>query len=453
MQQRLRSIIALALALATVAGCTSPSAAPPASPGGANQPAGAPVASQPNPVDSVQITTPVELNFWHRQTGVSEQLQQSLVDEFTAANPNIKIVPQSFGNYNTLYEKIIASIQAGAAPDMVAAYENQAADYYEAKALVPFDDYMNSTKYGLTKDEQADYIPAFLEATKFPQYEGKHLTFPYTKSDLVLYSNLEALKALGFSKPPATWDEFLAMCRAAVAAGRQGYAAAIDASAFNGIVFSHGGEVVSTDGKKPLFDQPAAVKTLQIYETLGKEKLAYQAQGTDDQNDLMSGKALFIMKSSTSVPVLTAGFKDDSKWSVTIIPQGQTAKPTTVLYGANISIMKSTPQKQLAAWLFIKWLTKPDITARWGLDPSNGYFPVRQSTLQQPSTATFLSANLRFRDALEISRAGKVEPSATGWAEVRNILQDAMTGLLTTKMTAAQAQQDLMQRATKALNS
>jgi ABC-type glycerol-3-phosphate transport system substrate-binding protein len=295
-------------------------------------------------------------------------------------------------------------------------------------------------------------VPAYLEATKFSQYDNKMLTFPYTKSDLIMYTNMEVLRSLGFDKPAATWDEFLAHCRAAVAAGHQCYAMAVDASGFDGVVFSYGGEVVNKEGTKALFDQPAVTKTLQLYETLAREKLAYQVQGTDDQNDLLSGKALYMMRSSTSVPRLASGFGDDSKWEVSIIPQGTAgSKPVTVLYGANISIMKTTPEKQLAAWQFIKYLTRPDVTARWGLDPSNGYFPVRQSTLQEPSAAAFLDANPHFRQALEVSRSGKVEPSVGGWTEVRRSVEDTMTAMITGRLTAAQAQPQLVDKSNQIL--
>jgi multiple sugar transport system substrate-binding protein len=448
MPKRASFVLPLSLALSLLVACSGPAAPSGSAPaaGGAGQ-----ASSSANPVDAVEITRPVEITFWHVQNGPSEVLQQSLIDEFMVQNPNVKIVPQNLGNYGTIYEKALAAIQAGAPPDVLAAYENQAADYYDADALIPFDDYINSSKYGLTKEELADYIPSYIEATKFPQYGAKQLTFPYTKSDLVLYTNMEVARDLGFQAPPKTWDEFVAMCRAAVAAGKQGFAAAVDASGFNGIIYSYGGDIVTPDGKKVLFDQPPAMKTMQLYETLATEKLAYQVQGSDDRNDILAGRTLFMMRSSTSVPTLAAGFKDDSKWAVSIIPQGGSSRPVTVLYGANISILKSTPEKQLASWLFIKWLTRPDVTARWGLDASNGYFPVRQSTLQQPEAQKFLDANQRFKDALEISRQGKVEPSPRGWAEIRNIIGDAMTGLLTQRMNATQARDQLMQRSTRAL--
>jgi multiple sugar transport system substrate-binding protein len=402
-------------------------------------------------VDSVQLTRPVELLFWHRQAGDSETLQQQIIDEFMAANPNIRIKAEALGDYDKLYQKTLSAIQAGAPPDLVAAYESQAAEYYEAGALIPFDELIRSKKYGLTEAELRDYIPSFLEATKFPQYEGKMLTFPYTKSNLVMYTNMDVLRSLGFDRPAATWDEFLTHCRTAVAAGRQCYAMNIDASGFAAVVFSNGGSLVDEKTKKVRFDEAPVVKTLQLYETLSKEKLAYQIQGTDDQNDLLSGKAMYMIRSSTSLPRLAMGFGDKNRWEVGVIPQGTPDKKRTVLFGANISIMKSTPEKQLAAWQFIKYFTQPDVTARWGLDPSNGYFPVRQSALEKPDAIQYLNDNPHFRQALEVARYAEVEPSIRGWQEVRQIVVDGLTAIHTGQGTAAQVQPQITAKSNQAL--
>src|SRR6185503_17559457 len=103
-------------------------------------------------------------------------------------------------------------------------------------------DYIKSSKYGLSATELGDYIGSYLQATKLSQYSDQMLTFPYTKSDYVMYTNMEVLRSQGVDKPAATWDEFFTPCRAAVGAGRQCYAMAVDASGFAGYVFSMGGE-------------------------------------------------------------------------------------------------------------------------------------------------------------------------------------------------------------------
>ena len=44
------------------------------------------------------------------------------------------------------------------------------------------------------------------------------------------------------------------------------------------------------------------------------------------------------------------------------------------MYGANICIFKSTPEKEMAAWRFINHFTSPPVTARWATQ--TGYLPV-----------------------------------------------------------------------------
>ena len=47
------------------------------------------------------------------------------------------------------------------------------------------------------------------------------------------------------------------------------------------------------------------------------------------------------------------------------------------LYGASISVYKTTPEKELASWLLIKFLGEKDQTAKWAIN--TGYLPVRAS--------------------------------------------------------------------------
>jgi ABC-type glycerol-3-phosphate transport system substrate-binding protein len=42
--------------------------------------------------------------------------------------------------------------------------------------------------------------------------------------------------------------------------------------------------------------------------------------------------------------------------------------------------MQTTPEEQLSAWLFVKWLTETEHTAYWA--QSTGYFPVRRSAAE-----------------------------------------------------------------------
>ena len=67
-----------------------------------------------------------------------------------------------------------------------------------------------------------------------------------------------------------------------------------------------------------------------------------------------------------------AGFN----WSVNPPPHSL-AEPRLNIYGASQSVFVSTPEEQLAAWLFIKWTSEAEQQATWA--SSTGYFPTRQA--------------------------------------------------------------------------
>ncbi|MSQ26617.1 MAG: extracellular solute-binding protein [Dehalococcoidia bacterium] len=449
-RQRPVRAAALGLVLLCLAGCAGDQAGP--------QPVAAPTpssgAAESVPIDAIELTQPVELVFWHQHSVEFDPLQQRIIDEFTTRHPNITIKTEAFPHYNRIYQRVLGAIQAGgnSTPDLVATFESQAAEYYEAGAVAPFDDYVASPRYGLTAAEQADFVPSYIDATRFPQYGGKRLTYPFTKSALLLYTNLRVLRSLGFQQPAATWGEFLSHCRRAASLNRECYAMEADPSTVDGIIFSYGGEVAAPDGTRSRFDEPATAAALDLYATLGEERLGYLAPGSGLQiADLASGKALYLMRSSSALPRLDARFPNPNDWEVSIIPQGRPDKKVTVLYGANITIMKSTPEKQLAAWLFIKYFTQPDVTARWGLDPSNGYFPLRSSGLNTPESRRILGENPHFAKALEISRFARVEPSALGWQQVRLLLQEAATDVFLGRLSVDEARRVLVERANRVL--
>ena len=41
---------------------------------------------------------------------------------------------------------------------------------------------------------------------------------------------------------------------------------------------------------------------------------------------------------------------------------------------------RTTPEQELAAWIFVKWFTSPEIQAEW--DQISGYFPTRAGTAE-----------------------------------------------------------------------
>jgi multiple sugar transport system substrate-binding protein len=386
------------------------------------------------------------LDFWHTRTQSDAKALEGIVADFNTANPDVKITPRYQGNYTQLFQKVSASIQTHQLPALAVAYESFIADYMTVNIIVPLDDYLKDPKNGLSAEGLADIYPAYLQTNRFPQFNNQLLSFPFTKSNLMLYYNRDLLQKAGFQTPPATWDEFTSQCQAVKKqTGKPVWAVEVDASTVDGIIFSFGGELLSEDRKQTLFDSPAALQMFELYDRLFRGGLAYQVGHDDLVNEFANGNAAFILASSTQRPVVERQSAKPFNWDLAIIPHGAGVKPVTVMYGANICIFKSTPEKQTAAWRFIQYFTSTPITARWATQ--TGYLPVRKSAASDPALTKFFTDNPRARRAFDVLPDARPEPNVAGWQEVRDRIADAVTSVINHQANPQEAAHTLKQKA------
>ncbi len=96
------------------------------------------------------------------------------------------------------------------------------------------------------------------------------------------------------------------------------------------------------------------------------------------QNRFANGEVLFVFGSSSGLPFYAdaVGKAGKFKWDIALPPQSG-PKPAINLYGASVSVYKTTPEKELAAWLVVKFLGEKAQTTRWAIQ--TGYLPVRAS--------------------------------------------------------------------------
>jgi multiple sugar transport system substrate-binding protein len=388
----------------------------------------------------------VALDFWHTRTKSEAKALEGIAADFNAANPDVKITPQYQGNYTQLFRKVTASIQTHQLPALAVAFESMIAEYMAADIIVPLDGYLKDPKYGLSAESLADIYPAYLQTNRFPQFNNQLLSFPFTKSNLMLYYNRDLLQKAGFKGPPATWDEFVTQCQAIKKqTGKPVWAFDIDASTIDGVIYSFGGELLSADRKHTLFASPAALKMFELYHRLFREGLAYQVGQEDANNEFANGSAAFLTRSSTQRPVLERLISKPFHWDLAIIPHGPGVKPVTVMYGANICIFKSTPEKQTDAWRFIQYFTSTPITARWATQ--TGYLPVRKSAAEDPALKKLFADNPRARRAFDVLPDARPEPNVAGWQEVRDLIGEAITSVINDQATPQDAAQTLKKKA------
>ena len=138
------------------------------------------------------------------------------------------------------------------------------------------------------------------------------------------------------------------------------------------------------------------------------------------------------------------------KWGLKGLPHKAGAKPVTVMFGANICIFKSQPDREKVAWEFIKFFTSPPITARWAT--ATGYLPVRKSAAKVDKLAAYYAAAPLNRAAYDLLPQAVSEPNIAGWQSVRKAIETAETGVATQVKRPEDAVKELQEAANKALS-
>jgi multiple sugar transport system substrate-binding protein len=394
-------------------------------------------AEQPAQETSVEALDPTgqQVTFWYQHTRERETALQELIAEYNDNNEHGIVVKGEYaGAYSDIYNKMVVGIQGDALPSLVVAYQNQAMAYYRDGGIVDIAPYMNSPKWGLSADEKSDFIQSFLEQDFIG---GAQVGFPPNRSLEVFYYNVDWLRELGFDSPPRTWDEFAQMCRLARdnpfsrsedKDRSLGFLIEAEASRLASLVFTRGGDLVDQTSSRYTIETPAMRGALSMLRGLMEDgSIELMGEEYGDQREFAAGQVLFILRSSSGLPFVTSAVEDglDFTWTVTY-PPNEVEEPIINVYGASVSLCKTTPQQQLAAWLFIKWFTEPAQQARW-VRASN-YFPVRRSTASE--LGDYFEENARYKAAFELLDFGKSEPTLSGYQQVRRVLQEAMVEII-----------------------
>ncbi len=378
-----------------------------------------------------------EIVFWHQHTSERDEALSAIIDEFNATNEyGITVVGEYQGSYGDIFNKMLGVLNTTDAPDVVVAYQNQAATYQLSDALMDMNELVNSEKWGLTEEDKADFFPGFYSQDVFPNFGNQRLGLAPNRSMEVMYYNMDWLKELGYDAAPTTPDEFKEMaCKAAAnpyskatVDGAMGYELSIDASRMASWTFAFGGDVYDYSGAAYTYDSDASVAAMSFIQELIDEGCATQVvESYGDQTDFGNGTLLFTVGSSSGLPYYQSAVDAGAQfeWSVAAIPH-TTADPVMNVYGASVSIPKTTPERQLAAWLFVKFYTEPEQQALWA--KASNYFPVRQSVAE--GMADYFAENATYKTAFDMLQYSWFEPPVPGYDFVREEVSQAMAAIV-----------------------
>lgn len=398
---------------------------------------------------------PLTLRFWHTEDPEKSRgkLLEEITSDFEKEYPWIVIESSYQGHSFELYRKITEAISAGTPPDLAEADTTYVSEYMASGAVKALDDYINDPEIGLTVEDFGDIFPGHFAECRFPQFGNQYLAFPFKKSLLGMWHNMDLLKAAGWESPPETWQEFEQACKDITEKTEaRGYAYYASPSIFSAWLFSRGAELLDEDQTEAVFNGPEGVESLDMLLRLIECGAAWNPGSYHDLSEFAEGNAAFTMSSTSGTSYYSRAIEDYGnvveEWGQTVVPQSDPANPKTLVYGTSLCVFKTTEAKQRAAWLFIKYFTDTAQTAKWG--SQSGYMPVRASAaaLLEDYFADNPVAKEQFEDIVPY---GKPEPAVRGEQEIRDFIYDAMVAAFSEIMTPQEALDEAVELANEAL--
>ena len=381
--------------------------------------------------------TGVEFTWWHQHDEENRQeALDSITGEFNETNAcGITVVHQDQGGYDDIRDKVNASITAGELPAaLVVGYQNDQAFYELNDAVVDVNPYLTSDIWGLNPEDREDFFTSFVDQSIHSSFDNQRLGFPPNRSMEVLYYNQTWLEELGFEGPPTTPDEFREMaCAASNAEGTGGFILSPDASALAAWTMAFGGNILAEDGESYNYAGDATIEAMAFLKDMYDDGCAYIFTEGYPDPEFAARNAIFTMGSSSGLPYYLSGVetvaeelgRDQDQWGVTAIPH-TTDEPVQNIYGADVMITETTPEQELAAWIFVKWYTLPENQAEW-VRASN-YFPTRRGT--QELLSGYVEENPQWATALDLLEFGEYEPQLISYQSVRDQAEEAFNTIV-----------------------
>lgn len=351
---------------------------------------------------------PVNLTIWHHYIGMQKDAFDSLINEFNNSlgkEKGVLVTGHSMAVSGDLSAMLVqaAKEEPGAPilPDIATAYPSVAYTLYNMDKLSPVDKYM-------TKDELDSIVPAFLEEGKFTSDDAVYI-FPIAKSTEVIMLNGTA------------YEKFLSIYNKQNPSNQLSIK---DLDTFEGIYKTAKAYYNYTDGLTPDadndgkaffgFDAPSNL-TVIGYHQLGSDFFDQKNKtiNLDEKNlkriwdtyctptvqgfygaysfyrneDIQTGDLIAAACSTAGANFFpkSVTYSDNTKQAIELkvlpYPHFEGCSRSAVQQGAGMIVTKSTPEREYAASLFLKWFIQPQRNTEFVM--KTGYLPVTKRALDE----------------------------------------------------------------------
>lgn len=313
-----------------------------------------------------------EITFWHSYSLNSSSLVNTLVDDFNRSNPDgIKVKVQAYYTDNQLNDALASVQDRKDLPDVVLG-ETALLSALDASGPSPdLTNFISDPLIGLSAEQQKSISTSNWASTT---RQKKVVGIPAQKEAYFLLYNQTWAKELGFTGSSKTFTDFSDQTKAALDAnilsnekskrGTGGWL--INWQSSTALAWMGPDFVIPDDGKT--FDQTILLNTFNELKKIQLSNNIWLGINPDPIPYFANRQAIFVSASSRELPEMRVhlnALKMADSWSIIPYPQLSTSA-SHFTRGTAYGLLSATVEKQIAGWLFIKWLMQPDNQAYIG---------------------------------------------------------------------------------------
>lgn len=321
---------------------------------------------------------PLRLKYWAWVDDPTSTIVQDLADQFneerTSLQVDVEIMPAE-----AVYNRVIASINAGDPPDATAIHVNNVADIAAMGALEELDDYFD----GFAERDQI--TAAAVLGSRLGKDENPLYTMPWYALVTYLYYRPDWFAEVGLSAPQTT-DEFLDAAKAITDpnAGRYGYGLRGSAHGhihyFVWLATLGGAEALHDDQGNPTFDLPENLQYTDWFLDLAREYQVVPPTASGDgfeqiMNNMKAGVSGMMLHHIKSAEELTNAIGTENIAAVPV-PASPSGNKFTE-FGPSMNAVYADGQDPEAAFEWVSFLATAE--SQIAFSKEDGALPIIES--------------------------------------------------------------------------
>ncbi|MBG0762693.1 extracellular solute-binding protein [Acholeplasma laidlawii] len=358
----------------------------------------------------------VTIEFWHNYSAGDGQVQvlNTLIEEFEAANPNIK-VEAVFQEWSALRDGVVLGAGTGVLPDVLRGDIAFVPQFHSLDVLVKmsdFEDYSEVAKTILAQPNSTALI------------NGSYYGIAANTNTKILFYNEDLLAAKNVEVPTnleALYEAALAVSTTDVVGMVEPWTGIWN---FGPMIWSEGGDILAPDNSTAsgYLNSDIVVdvitKMKQLYDAKALTGSSMNPSVLGDTDGWAAGKYAFQLDGPWR------GTSNDAagiNYGAIPLPAGKEGS-ISVLGGEDFMILdKKDTEKREAAWKFVKFMISEEAQVKMA---KKGQMPVNISALDNQEVLEVMPLLPVFKEALQTAKS---RPVISQWSEIENIIAAAFS--------------------------